>query len=822
MMAAVALAHGSGVQAQVVRGTVTLTDGGAPAHGAFVRLIDAKGQSEGGVLTDALGRYTLPVSTEGPFRLRVELIGRRVAEIGPMSVAEGEVFEWSPVLPPRPLALSGIDVEVRPRCEVRPEEGTVAAAVWDEARKALEVALWAEEQELFRYDVRSYRRELDPERERIVAEESEREAGYFRRPFAGLPSEDLIARGFVQETSEGTFAYAPDARTLLAEGFVDNHCFRVERGGEGRIALAFEPTRERRVTDIRGVMWLDERTGELRSVRYRYVRFPGTDPDLDLGGRVEFEQLPSGAWIVRRWNLEMPVVADVRRPEAVDVWDRRTVGIMEEGGEVLTVVDREGRAILTADRATLAGTVFDSIRGRLLTGAEVRLVGTDHRVLTGPDGRFVLTDLPGGSYRIAFTHPRVDSLGLRLEAAPVDLVVGEATNAPLLVPTTVPAEPGSPPHVRGEVLEPSGEAPVAGAMVSLVDAEGTVRDADFTDERGWYALEAPAPGRYRMTVEEVGRELGRTETLELTGELVRHHSLVFEGSVVDLEGAVVSAPSPCVVDAPPGSPTARAWTEVRKALAMVTVGRDDPSLGFLLTQYERERAASGKTVDERWERVNEPVRHGFGEVPRAEDGRPRFVETSDSTLVAATPGSRFLSSPWFRDHYCRRLVASPSGPSTVALLFQPTDSTGAPSVRGLFVLDRASGALRSVHYRYVSFPTPAGPGVPGGWMSFDRLPAGPFFVSEWEARLPRVVRFRDMVPRTWTDTNAVQASRIVRGGWVRAARDEDGGLLWRRTAPRPSEASADRLWATGSVLEPEEARGSSTPPSSSPSHSDRR
>ncbi|CAN5331760.1 hypothetical protein BH20GEM2_BH20GEM2_18930 [soil metagenome] len=194
-------------------------------------------------------------------------------------------------------------------------------------------------------------------------------------PFASLPAAELAAGGYVQAGPEGTYYYAPDADVLLSDTFLDGHCFRVERGEgteRGLIGLAFEPVEPRGQpargrTEIEGVLWLDRASAELRSLEYRYRDVPHDVPTDRLGGRVEFDRLPDGSWIVRRWWVRMPIVETrrdrFRKPDGGAVQEReRSVltGLKEEGGEVVEARLAEGSGGSIAPVAAAARAPRDS------------------------------------------------------------------------------------------------------------------------------------------------------------------------------------------------------------------------------------------------------------------------------------------------------------------------------------------------------------------------------------------------------------------------------------------------------------------------------
>ncbi|NIQ25989.1 MAG: hypothetical protein GTN88_05475, partial [Gammaproteobacteria bacterium] len=191
--------------------------------------------------------------------------------------------------------------------------GLELARVWEEARKALAATRWTEERQLFAFWIHRYSRVLDPNTLVIQQEKSDSVWRAGGKPFITPPADELIADGFVQRTASGELYYAPDAEVLLSDSFLDTHCFALEPARDerpGLVGLAFRPVRGRGVTDVEGVLWLDERSAELRYLEFRYagLRFPA---HMDVarsgfGGRLDFERLPTGAWIIRRWRIRGP------------------------------------------------------------------------------------------------------------------------------------------------------------------------------------------------------------------------------------------------------------------------------------------------------------------------------------------------------------------------------------------------------------------------------------------------------------------------------------------------------------------------------------
>ena len=412
----------SAATAQTVLVRVSGGEPAMPLQGALVYLVDVRGPTVQNRLSDQMGRALFVGVPPGRYRVRAEMIGMATAETSAFEAAEGLSVPLDLVLESSAIVLEGIDVAADERCRVRPEEGLLVARVWDEARKALMAAAFTDEQELYRYETMRYERDLEFETRTVVRDERSRRGGYMRTPFESRPAEDLAENGFVQETGDGTFYFAPDAHVLLSDVFLDTHCFRLVAGeGEaaGLVGLAFEPTGGRaRVSDIRGSLWMDPETSELKWLEFVYENI---DPEIrssEIGGYVEFQRMPAGTWIVPEWWIRMPRLALRRDFQGT----RRAVlaGFREVGGLVVDVRSG-GRTIAGKETGGVEGLLLDSLGVNPVPMARVAIVGSSQQMFTGPDGHFTIPNLTEGTYQVRFTHPSLEAFGYTPE--PVDQVV---------------------------------------------------------------------------------------------------------------------------------------------------------------------------------------------------------------------------------------------------------------------------------------------------------------------------------------------------------------------------------------------------------------
>lgn len=402
--------------AQVVRGSVVDSATSRPIGDFTVQLIDSTGVGVAAALARPAGRFTLRAPAAGSYRLRVLRIGFRRTQTSPFVVGAGETVERVVAMPQISVALTRIRVQGLQRCADLPSGGEALATVWDEARKAVQaVALTGSEQRL-RMRVRDYTHDLSLRGNETSNEESREREGVTARPYVSPDAASMARAGYVRLEGGGTTYYAPDADVLLSDTFVSAHCFHLQRdavSGDSLIGIAFEPVRQRLPPDIRGVLYVDRRSAELRELRYSYTSLPAAAARHDFGGRVTFQRVPGGAWIIREWVVRGPVFAvrqqadystsglPIRGVAAAAGWlDSTLVGAHVGGGEVLVARTLGGATVWARAYGDVLGTVTDSATGNGIAGAQLELRGTMHRTRTDSVGAFLLDSVPPGTYTL--------------------------------------------------------------------------------------------------------------------------------------------------------------------------------------------------------------------------------------------------------------------------------------------------------------------------------------------------------------------------------------------------------------------------------------
>jgi hypothetical protein len=464
--------------AQSVRGQLIDRTNGFAIGGAFVVLVGEQGNEVARALTSADGTFLLQAPGAGTYRLQSKRIGYRVSDSPPLQLAAGQTLEYRLEVEEVAAQLPPVVVTGRPRCGSRGEQGTAVAQLWEDTREALAEVRWTQGQGTRRYSLDLYERDVDPDSRHVQRERAWTKTGRSETPFRSLPAESLVVGGYiVGDERAGETYYAPDADVLLSDAFLDTHCFTAREGtgnDSGYVGLAFEPAPHRSLPDIRGVLWVSRRTGELRNLEYQYMHLPRGVPEGLPGGAVDFMRLENGAWIVLRWVIRMPRMGQLVDQSRHSQPIFRVLGYRETGGQVSAIRSSDGTLEYSAAQAILDGTVVDSsMFGRPLSGATVFLTGTPYKTQTDSLGRFELAGPIEGTFAITFSHPRLDSLGGGLSPQSVTLTRGHHTTAVLALPpesrlVAALCPDGLPDSERvivGTVRDERAKAPVAGATV---------------------------------------------------------------------------------------------------------------------------------------------------------------------------------------------------------------------------------------------------------------------------------------------------------------------------------------------------------------------
>jgi hypothetical protein len=354
--------------AQEVFGTLRSEALGTPMPGVLITVTLAHADSTvARATTDARGSYRVRTGTR-PVIVRALRIGQQPVELGRVTVAAGERRELSRALPHLPVQLAAANTRVESRCVRDPVDGSRVAQLFAEARTALWQSRLRADATPAQSVVQQVVQRFDTRERPIAPRLLLRDTMSTLLPFRSPPVDTLLARGFrTLHADNGMTWSAPDAELLTSDRFLTAYCLRLaadDADDPSIVGVAFEPARTRRdAIQVRGTVWLDRETLELRRITYGYR---GVEPALARatpGGVIEYAVLPGGIRFVSDWSIRMPIVSNVTRiVRDGPVLDYVTVsGVQVTRGRVLSLTADETLLYASAaetDEALPSGTVL--------------------------------------------------------------------------------------------------------------------------------------------------------------------------------------------------------------------------------------------------------------------------------------------------------------------------------------------------------------------------------------------------------------------------------------------------------------------------------
>ena len=437
---AAARATAQDIQIEVVEAAT-----GKPVVGASVSLFDSAGTIPllGG-FSDQNGRIDLRAPVRGPYRVRADKVGYDSWLSVQLAIGGRTVLVRAGLIPTRNPAT--VVMRNENACQQMVGPGTAVGDLWTELKKALTASAITESQGLVPLDVDLYERVLD-RNGAVVSERTEQRNKIARRPVLGISWNQVDTTRRNDASGVDVFR-APDAATIVSDQFVKSHCFTAIRGygaETGLTGLEFKPARVGGLPELTGVLWLDPKTNSLRALNFDYVNLPIPLRVARTSGRLEFDQLPSGQWIVPRWYIRMPrlgrVAGDPRLPSRDSL-----IGYQEVGGIARPAGSPRPTASAPAATSTaslaapggqtmIVGLVLDSTTGGPLANVEVSTGGGRYRTTTNSGGRFELAADGAINDSIVFDHPRLRLLRVANRVQRVSVPAGGRGQAWLIVPS---------------------------------------------------------------------------------------------------------------------------------------------------------------------------------------------------------------------------------------------------------------------------------------------------------------------------------------------------------------------------------------------------
>lgn len=457
--------------AQSLSGMLRDSSSSRPLGGVLVTLVDSTGAVAGRALTNPDGTYHLSARA-GRYRLRVLRIGFR-PHTSPEVELHATAVRWNLLIASQPIRLDTVRVLGRTACaRLRPSEA--AHDVWEQARAAIAAAELSASAADYRATVVLRTRFLTPDLQEVLRSSAHLSTERAPRLWQTLSTDSIMSLGYVISRPDGSATYyGPDLAFLMSTAFAESHCFRVKREGTGqRIGVAFEPTPERRVPEIRGTVWLDVATARLHELTFAYTNVRPEIEAADAGGEMRFARLGDGGWAIAEWNIRLPLLE--RRPvvrlepggvvRQSSGFEWRLAEVKSGGGE-LAVVTRGGDTVFTGRRGRLNGSIIEGASRRAVPGARLHSAAFEAPIVSDASGRFAGPELLPGHYDVIVEIP-----GRPVQRAAIAFIASD-------VPVTIPVSPPTSASAKVESAD-TAASQLGPVNVTARHKEGTPRDSN--------------------------------------------------------------------------------------------------------------------------------------------------------------------------------------------------------------------------------------------------------------------------------------------------------------------------------------------------------
>ena len=294
--------------------------------------------------------------------------------------------------------------------------------------------------------------------------------------------------------------------------------------------------------------------------------------------------------------------------------------------------------------------------------------------------------------------------------------------------------------VRGRVLEEGVGTPLPGAMIVLIDGEGTQVGRILTDDLGRFTLRAPRTGTYTLRADRIGYASITSPPLELAPGTAAFHDMVVPVQAIALDNITVEGERRCVLRPEGGLDVARVWEEARKALAAAAFTDETSVYRYVTMKYERDLDAEARTVQNEQRNFSDLMqRQTFVSRPVEELMANGFVQEEEDGTFYYAPDANVMLSDAFLDTHCLRVrQGEDETAGLIGLAFEPVEGRrGHIDIRGVMWLEPESSELQWLEYAYADLEAELRSRHVGGKVVFAGLPNGTWVVREWYIRMPR-------------------------------------------------------------------------------------
>ena len=349
--------------------------------------------------------------------------------------------------------------------------------------------------------------------------------------------------------------------------------------------------------------------------------------------------------------------------------------------------------------------------------------------------------------------------------------------------------------VRGRVTEVNVSLPVPGALVSLLRETGDATVVSvLTTAAGDYAIRAPAPGRYRVSVKRIGVKRFISAPFDLADGETRAFDAALDPVALTLPQVTVSGL--CATRSRELARIASLWEEARTALEATEISLRDRLMEAQITRYAAELEPGRLRVMFDWRSdaqvMSEQPFHSLSGDSLSEIGYWRQLP-GDSVEYQGPDASALASNAFLRDHCFSLARPIRNRPDLTGIAFVPARDRRLPDIAGTIWLDARRFELRSVEFRYTGLPSMPNAEQVGGEAHYTRLGSGAWIVDRWFIRMPQVIARSDDWPRRQLreEGGAVITDSTPRSAGMASVRG-----VFRDSAGRPEAGAVIRAIGT--------------------------
>ena len=348
----------------------------------------------------------------------------------------------------------------------------------------------------------------------------------------------------------------------------------------------------------------------------------------------------------------------------------------------------------------------------------------------------------------------------------------------LLLAATAALQPLSAQLLRGSVRDSASNGPIAGAVLVLLDSNGTSLGRNITNERGEYSI-ALHPEMRRIQVLRIGF---RPRILAIPNAVdgVARLDVVMPAIPRLLESVTVIDQPNC----PRRDGRAQAfalWEQARSALLAVVVAREANPASVMRLHAIRRTDLSNRAPPAQSVKIDSAsTSRPFIASRKAEEFVQRgfSYDSAGATWYNGPDADTMLDDAFVRG-YCFHLASPDSTrPKQVGLAFEPADRRrGRLDIEGTVWIDSTNLSLTDIVFRYLGLPTFVQAAQPGGHVSFRSMQNGTAIIDQWAIR---TAGFGRTTPTRMTARQFMNAPLEVQEsiGEVARARWADG-LEWK-------------------------------------------